>query len=103
MRSRLVLTGSALALTALVTGCGGSDAEDFCDSADTFLSSGEEQQTDLLEDMRDSAPEELRSDIDRVLEISRTIQSGSMPEEGALDEVIQASSNIQEYTQTNCG
>ena len=103
MRTRLALAGSAVAFSALLAGCGGSDTEAFCETAAEFAGGGQGDASDLLAEMRENAPDDVADDIDTVLEVSESLQSGSMPADGAFDQVTEASTNIEEYIVENCG
>ena len=103
MRSRLPLAGPVLAVVLVLTGCGGSDAEEFCDRAAELESVSEEDQVELFQELRDSAPDEIAEDLDAVIQVSESIQDGDVPQQSDFDGVIESMTRVQEYVADNCG
>ena len=103
MRTRSALAGSVLAAALLLTGCGGSDADEFCEQAAALETVGEEDQLDLFQSLRDSAPDEIAEDLDAVVDVSESLQGGDVPQQSDFDGVIESMTRVQEYVADNCG
>jgi len=102
MRARLPLAGPVLAVAVLLTGCGGSDAADFCDSAAALESVSEEDQVDLFQELRDSAPDEIADDLDALVEVAESYEDGDVPQQSDFDGVLASMTRVQQYVADNC-
>ena len=100
---RLRSASAALVLAVLLTGCGGSDVDEFCDRAAELESVSEEDQLDLFQELRDSAPDEIADDLDAVIEVSESFQDGDVPQQSDFDGVVESVTRLQDFVAENCG
>lgn len=125
---KLAVAGLALALVLGATACGGDDDDDgnagsgggggsieaFCDKARQYDDQSSEEVSDeealaALRDVREDAPDDLRDDIDALLDFAEKVsEAGDDPEAQAqlledTADVEEASTNFSNFLADECG
>lgn len=102
-----LMTGvvAAAMLVPALTACGGDDAKDFCEAggeldAAAFDVSNPDAAKDMLQDLADQAPDDIKGDFDTMVE--QLELASSDPASIDTTAVTEAATNIQEWTTENC-
>ena len=94
MKKYAAFAASVAISGAMLVGCGGED--DFCNEAEDIVGSSKIPSGDQLQELADSAPDEIADDFQAIADAQADPQSAD-PE--ALQE---ASNNIQAWGEENC-
>ncbi|USQ78454.1 hypothetical protein [Ornithinimicrobium faecis] len=102
-----LMTGvvAAAMLVPALTACGGDDAQEFCEAGEeldsaAFDVSDPDAAKDLLQDLADQAPDDIKGDFDTMVE--QLELASSDPASIDTTAVTEASANIEEWTTENC-
>lgn len=94
MKKYAAFAASVAISAAALVGCGGED--DFCGEAEDIVGGSSAPDADALQDLVDSAPDEIKGDFEVLAEASSDPASADA---GAIEE---ASSNIAAWGEDNC-
>lgn len=99
MKRKLTGLLAAALMVPTLAACGGND--DFCDAAPTDIDTNDPAaMQEALEDIADQAPDEVRDDIDVIIEQLRLVEED--PANIDVDAVNTAVNNLTEWEEENC-